>query len=166
MKRRSTLDENVQECYSLLLGQCTDLLKSKLEQSHEWHAAPTTYDVLVLIMIIRTITLKFDEQKYLPLALHQAKANFYNIRQGSLSNAEYIEKFNNIFDIATAYNRQLHDQEITDIATETAHTGVDYDTLTATQQAIVQENAKDMYLACAFLGQSDRKRYGRLLEEL
>ena len=29
----------------------------------------------------------------------------------------------------------------------------------------MQENAKDMYLACAFLSQSDRKRYGRLLEE-
>ena len=30
----------------------------------------------------------------------------------------------------------------------------------------MQENAKDMYLACAFLCQSDRKRYSRLLEEL
>ena len=102
----------------------------------------------------------------MPLALHQAKANFYNIRQESLSNAENLEKFNNVVDIATAYNGQLHEQEITDIATETAHTGVDYDTLTAAQQAIVQENAKDMCLACAFLCQSDRNRYCRLLEEL
>ena len=30
----------------------------------------------------------------------------------------------------------------------------------------MQENAKDMYLACAFLCQSDRKIYGRFLEEL
>ena len=35
MKIRSTLEENVQKCYSLVLGQCTDLLKSKLKQSHE-----------------------------------------------------------------------------------------------------------------------------------
>ena len=55
---------------------------------------------------------------------------------------------------------------MTDIATETAHTGVDYNTLTAPQQAIVKENAKDMYLASAFLCQSYRKRYGRLLEYL
>ena len=71
MKRRSTLDENVQNCYSLVLGQCTDLLKSKLKQSHEWHAASTTYDVLILIRVIITITFKFNEQKYLSLALHQ-----------------------------------------------------------------------------------------------
>ena len=94
------------------------------------------------------------------------RTNFYNIRQGSLSNAEYLEIFNNVVDIATAYNRQLHDQAIKDIATETLHPGVDYETLTASQQAIVQENAKDMYLACGFLCHSDRKRYGRLLEEL
>ena len=75
MKIRSILDKNVQKCYSLVLGQCTDLLKSKLKQSDEWHAASTTYDVLIVIRILRTITFKFDEQKYLPLALHQAKAN-------------------------------------------------------------------------------------------
>ena len=75
MKRRSTLDENVQNSYSLVLGQCTDLLKNKLKQSKEWNVASTTYDVMVLIRIIRTITFKFDEQKYLQLALHQAKAN-------------------------------------------------------------------------------------------
>ena len=77
-----------------------------------------------------------------------------------------MEKFNNVVDIATAYNGKLRDQSITDIATEIAHAGVDYDTLNAGQQAIVQESAKYMYLACDFLCQSDRKRYGRLLEEL
>ena len=34
MKRISTLDENVPKSYSQLLGQCTDLLKSKLKQSN------------------------------------------------------------------------------------------------------------------------------------
>ena len=166
MKRRSTLDENVQKSHSLVMGQCTDLLKSKLKQSNEWNAAYTTYDVLILIRIIRTITFKIDEQKYFLLTLHQARARFYNSRQLSLSNAEYLEKFNNFVNIAMAYNRKIHDQAITYIATETANAGVDYDTLTAAKQAIVQDNAKYMYLACAFLCQSDRKRYGRLLKEL
>ena len=69
MKRRSTLDKNLQKCYSLVIGQCTDLLKSKLKQSHEWHADSTTYDVLILIRIIIIIMFKFEEQKYLPLSL-------------------------------------------------------------------------------------------------
>ena len=112
------------------------LIEEKAKTGHEWHAASKTYGVLILTRIIRTITFNFDEQKYLPLALHQAKANFYNIRQGSLSNTEYLEKFNNVVDIATAYNGKLHDQAITDIATETAHAGVDYDTPTAAQSLL------------------------------
>ena len=90
MKRRSALYDNVQKSYSLVLRQCTYLLKSKLKQSNEWNAASTAYDVLILIRVIRTITFKFDEQKYLPLALLQLKANLYNIRKVSLSNAEYL----------------------------------------------------------------------------
>ena len=77
-----------------------------------------------------------------------------------------MEKFNNVVNIATAYNGQLHYQAITYTLTKTAHAGVDYDTLTDPQQAIVQENAKYMYLACAFLCQSERKIYRKLLEEL
>ena len=90
MKRRSTLDENGKKSYSLVLGQSTYLLKSKLKHSNKWNVASTKYDVLILIRIIRTITFKFDEKKYLPLALHQAKANCYIIRQVSLSNTDYL----------------------------------------------------------------------------
>ena len=35
IKRRSTLDENVQKSYSLVLGQFTDLFTSKLKQRNE-----------------------------------------------------------------------------------------------------------------------------------
>ena len=109
MKRISTLDENVQKSYSLVLGKCTDLLKSKLKQSNKWHVSSKKYDVLILIRIIRTITFKFHEQKYLPLALHQVKANFYNIRQGSLSNAEYLE---NSITLSTS-RRRIMDNSMT-----------------------------------------------------
>ena len=59
MKRRSTLDENVQKSYSLVLGQFTVLFNIKLKYSNECKAASTTYDVWILIRIIRTITFKY-----------------------------------------------------------------------------------------------------------
>ena len=70
------------------------------------------------------------------------------------------------FGFCTVNKGSNYAQAITDIVTETAHTGAEYNTLTAPQQAIVQENAKYMYLACAFLCQNDRKRYGRFWEEI
>jgi len=36
IKRCAILDDNVQKAYSLILGQCTDLLQSKLKQQSQW----------------------------------------------------------------------------------------------------------------------------------
>ena len=36
VKRKSTTEENIQKERSLVLGQCTKLLKSKLNQSTGW----------------------------------------------------------------------------------------------------------------------------------
>jgi len=36
IKRCAILDDNVQKAYSLILGQCTDLLQSKLKQQKQW----------------------------------------------------------------------------------------------------------------------------------
>ena len=66
------------------------------------------------------------KRKFLPLALYQAKANLYNLRQGQMSNHDYLQRFNNLVDVAITYNGQLHDQAIVDIATEKLHPGTEY----------------------------------------
>ena len=78
MKRDGILDENQQKAYSLILGQCTELLKRKVKYSVNWDAMSSTYDMFVLLEDIKTITYKSKDQKYLPLSLHNAKTNFYN----------------------------------------------------------------------------------------
>jgi hypothetical protein len=100
----------MQKAYSLILGQCTELLKSKLKQSGDWDQVSTVYDLLGLTRLIKSIVFKFDDQKFLPVSLHQAKQNFYIMRQGQITNAEYLEKFNNLVDIASSYNGDILDQ--------------------------------------------------------
>ena len=74
------LDENLQKEYSLIFGQCTELLKSKLKSSIKWDAMSSTYDMFALLEAIKTIIYKSEDQKYLPLSLHNAKTNFYNFQ--------------------------------------------------------------------------------------
>ena len=85
----------MQRAYSLVLGQCTELLRAKLKQSTDWATVSIAFDVLGLTRLIKAIVFKFDDQKFLPVSLHQAKQNFYNLRQGAMTNAEYLEKYNN-----------------------------------------------------------------------
>ena len=42
----------------------------------------------------------------------------YTIRQGNMSNGEYIENFNNMMDMESEFNSQIHYQEFFDIVTE------------------------------------------------
>ncbi len=166
IKRKGQLDENIQKAYSLMLGQCTELLKSKLKQAGNWATVSAAMDVLGLMTLIKGIVYKFEDQKYLPLAIHQAKANFYSFRQGTLTNAEYLDKFNNLVDIATSFEGQLYDETLITAILQRDHGGVAMNTLNAATQAAVKDAANETYLACAFIAQCDKKRYGRMLEEL
>ena len=100
VKRDGILDENLQKAYSLIHGQCTELLKSKLKTSTKWETVSSQYDMLGLLEAIKTIIYKFEDQKYLPLTLHHAKMNFYAYRQGDLSNPDYLNRFMNLVDMA------------------------------------------------------------------
>ena len=166
IKRRAILSDNIQKSYSLIIGQCTELLQSKLKQQTDWEAVSTAQDAIRLIALVRTITFRFEDQKFLPLALYQAKTNLYNLRQGNMTNSEYLQRFNNLCDVATSYNGQIYDQAIIDIVTKDEHPGTSYASLTAVQKAEMVTAAHDVCLATMFIAQSDRRRYGRLSEDL
>ena len=103
IKWEAMLKDNIQKVYSLILGQCTKLLKAKLKQSNDCAWMSSGFDVLALIKLIKCIVFKFDNQKFLPVSLHQAKQSLYNLCQGTMSNTEYLEKFNkNYVDITTS----------------------------------------------------------------
>ena len=49
VKRDGILDENLQKAYSLIHGQYTELLKSKLKTSANWETLSSQYDMLGLL---------------------------------------------------------------------------------------------------------------------
>ena len=55
VKRDGILDENPQKAYSLIHGQCTEILKSKLKTSANWETVSSQYDMLGLLEAIKTI---------------------------------------------------------------------------------------------------------------
>ena len=63
VKRDRILDENLQKAYSLIHGQCNELLKSKLKTSANWETVFSQYDMLGLLEAIKNIMYKFKDQK-------------------------------------------------------------------------------------------------------
>ena len=165
VKRRELLQENKQRVYSLILGQCTELLKTKLKSSKKWLKISTDQDVLLLLEEIKSILFKFEDKKYLPLAIYQSKKAFFSFKQGDLTNSQFLDKFNNLVDIATSFDGNLHDHAIVELVSQEKHKQK-YEQLTDEQKKEVEEAAKEKFLATSFLACSDPRRYGTLLENL
>ena len=143
-----------------------DSAQSKLKQQSKWSEVDTTQDAIALISMIKSITFKSEDQSFLPLALYKAKLALYNFQQHNMSCQDYLERFTNLADIATAYNGQLFDRAIVDIITEQAFPGVRYETLNISTRFDMDQAANKLYLSTMFLARSDRKRYSRLTEDL
>ena len=94
---------------------------------------------------------------------------FYAFRQFNQSNAKYLQKFRNLVDIATSLGGNLHDEAVSRIVTLRLHaplTDPRDTSLTVAERVNIQEVEKEQYLALALISQSDKKRFGRLQEEL
>ena len=72
IKRESIYEQNVQNIYSVILGQCTDAMRAKLESQQNYEQVSEDSDVIKLLRMIRGIAFNFQSQKYEPLSIHEA----------------------------------------------------------------------------------------------
>jgi hypothetical protein len=61
VKRKAILSQNIQKTYALVIGQCTDLLQSKLKQQNQWHQISAEQDAIALLSLIKTIAFRFKD---------------------------------------------------------------------------------------------------------
>jgi uncharacterized membrane protein YgaE (UPF0421/DUF939 family) len=116
IKRKSTLNDNVQKTCSLVTRQCTNLLQSKLKQQAnsnnkqtQWSTISQEQDSVTLSSLVETVAFRFEDQKFPPLALCQSNANLCNLRQGNMTDHEHLQ---------AECNDQFHNQAIVDVATK------------------------------------------------
>jgi len=84
VKQENTLKENVGKLYSIIMGQCTKLMKEKIKQTIGYYITMSeTQDRLAALQLqlIRKISLNFEDFKYLPLATVQVKKQYFNFKQ-------------------------------------------------------------------------------------
>jgi hypothetical protein len=78
VKRQTYLVENMKTVYSLVWGQCTDVMRQRLEATNDFRRLSSDGDGLGLIMAIKDLVFNFQSQKYLPQALHESARRFYS----------------------------------------------------------------------------------------
>jgi len=87
-ERTTQLTKYRGQAFSLILGQCTQLLQDKMKQDTDWTVVSTSYDPLSLYRLIeRTILAQTDDQ-YPFATIYDQELAFYSFRQESLSNPQ------------------------------------------------------------------------------
>ena len=136
------LKENIHNSYPLLLGQRTEVMKSKLNQRTVSSQPFTTFYALELVNLINSIIFKFEVQKYLPILLHQENTNFYTLYQVNITNEDYLDKLNNLVEMESTFKGNIHDQDIIDIVTEEKYMGGGYEILETDNKEAVKQASK------------------------
>jgi hypothetical protein len=94
VKLKGKHTENCRKLFSLVLVQCTEYLKSKLEALSDYAGMKENFDVFNLIKSMKVITYIFEGNTYHLQALHDSKLQFYALRQGKdVTNVKFLEMF-------------------------------------------------------------------------
>ena len=161
VKRKCNLEENVKTIYSLVWGQCSDIMRQKLEALDNFNTIKAEGNGVDLLKAIKSLTFNFQSQKYLPHSIHESKRRFYLFSQGKMTTVAYHEQFLNIVEVISTIDGSIGVDPGTQkmVAREKGKTLAD---LTDADRL----EAEERYLAVAFILGADRGRYGKLIENL
>jgi hypothetical protein len=86
--REDRFDEDLKKVCSLIWGQCTELLRAKLQAKDGHDQMKAEYDTVELLKSIKDCVFKFSDQKKAAHSPHEALRKFYNGHQEKSSNAQ------------------------------------------------------------------------------
>jgi hypothetical protein len=106
-ERSTQLIKHRGQAFSLILGQCTQLLQDKMKQDTDWNTVSTSYDPLILYRLIEKTILAQTEDQYPFATVYDQELAFYAFRQDSLSNPQWYERFNTKVDVGAAHHNSV-----------------------------------------------------------
>ena len=90
------------KAYSLVIGQCTQLLQDRMKQDTDWESVSKSYDPLRLYRLIERTILAQTEDQYPFTTVYEQEYAFYSFRQDTLTNPQWYERFNTKVDVGTS----------------------------------------------------------------
>ncbi len=87
--------------YSLLLGQCTQVLVDKMKQDTDWVIISVSFDPILQLKLIEKFFLKQSDNQYATAVLIAEQMSILSFRQDDhLENAAYYDRFTTRVEVA------------------------------------------------------------------
>ena len=173
INNQQKLENECMKLYTVILGQCTTYMVSKLKAMPTFKEMHVTKDPVTLLKAIKGLTFKFDNEKEHEMSLVEAIDKLYRTYQTKdITNIQFLEKFNNLIDVIEHYGGTIGVHKKITEGILAKHTGGTYDevnwklTYTDSQVEKATHEGKEKMLARMFLNRVDRGRYGTMLTTL
>lgn len=148
-KDLKTRRKNKAKAFALILGQCSDMLRSKLEGHDDWETANAGDDPIELLKIIKHCMVHKTTTRHKGYSLIEAEGNLGRFRQGEKMTVEdYRERLVSLIDIYR------------DVGGEPGKAQM------MINEYGSEEDALEAYTALLMINKSDPKRYGDLINDL
>jgi hypothetical protein len=157
VKRMEKRDDNVCKAYMLVFGQCSEVVRSKLEALAGYEDMHSKYNLVELLSSIQTVMFSFQGQQNKTHALIDAQKRLMSMHQDqSMSPQLYLEKFKVMVHVVEHCGGQIG-FDLRLVADKVKKEG--------TGELLATAKVKDAYLGILFLLGADRSRYGKMLDE-
>jgi hypothetical protein len=153
---------------SLIWGQCSEAMRTKVQTTQLYSAMSSTFDVVKLLKTIKDVVFSFQDQKYGPQALAEAKRRFSLITQDKhMMCQNYLEKFKYAIQVIEHCGGNIGvDTGLVNVTIASALPPIMQANATAAQAEATEEYLHEQYLGCLFLLGSDQGHYEELIEDL
>ena len=164
-ERTSRLEKQRGQAFSMIRGQCMQVLLDKMKHDPDWTTASESYDPLTLFKLIEKTVLAQTEDQYPFATVYEQECTLYSFSQNTLSNEQWYERFNTRIDVGTAIGvTRQHQVLLEHVASETSP-NISFASMTPEQQTEVRTKAEERYLSYIFLRQSG-KQHNKLKVDL
>jgi hypothetical protein len=138
------------QSFSLIQGQCTQLLQDKMKQDTDWNTVSISYDPLTLYRLIEKTVLAQTEDQYPFAMMYDQELSFYLFKQDNLSNPQWYERFNTKVDVSGAIGVTRKHKVLLEYVAQKSYTRAFTD-LRPVEQQLVRDDAEERYVPYAFL---------------
>ena len=101
-ERTSKLVTQRGQAFSMIRGQCMQVLLDKMKHDPDWKSASESYDPLTLMKLIEKTVLAQTEDQYPFATVYEQECTLYSFNQQTLSNEQWYERFNTKIDVSSA----------------------------------------------------------------
>ena len=152
--------------YALVLGQCSQAVRNRIEAHADWSTINESSDVIELLRLIQTCMTQRQTRKHPIHNIVDNEKTVLNFKQGrGMSDNDYYQRFQDAVDVTERAGGAVGVQEDRIIA-ELEHVALDPDVPTEEEWTRATQIARDKYLAVLFLLNSDKRRYGTLITNI